>query len=117
MELARTEDGGRQGSVLDGYRGALSFGETNADGIPVIHDVVVVFECIDELAPGGAASARAWVLAPEYLPAEMASGSEFDFVEGHRVIGHARALEVLHDPTPFPLRDIADAKTRPLQAG
>jgi hypothetical protein len=117
MELARTEDGGRRGPVLDGYRGALSFDETNADSIPVIHDVVVIFERVAELAPGEAAVARAWVLAPEYLPKQMASGFEFDFVEGHRVIGHARALEVLHDPTPSPLRDIADAKTRPLQSG
>jgi hypothetical protein len=56
-------------------------------------------------------------MAPEYLPKEMTAGLEFDFVEGHRVIGHARALEVLHDSTPSPLRDIADAKTRPLQPG
>ena len=61
IELVRTEDGGRQGPVFDGYRGALSFGETHAEGIPVIHDVVVVFERVDKLAPGEAASARAWV--------------------------------------------------------
>jgi hypothetical protein len=60
IELARTEDGGRKRPVFDGYRGALSFGETNADAIPVIHDVVVVFERVDELAPGTAALARAW---------------------------------------------------------
>jgi translation elongation factor EF-Tu-like GTPase len=115
IELVRTEEGGRHGPVFDGYRASMSFGESTEDGIPVIHDVVVVFEGVDELPPGGAAVARAWVVAPEYLPEEMAPGFEFDFVEGHRVVGHARALDVLRDPTPFPVKDIADAKARLLK--
>jgi hypothetical protein len=46
----------------------------------------------------------------------MAPGFEFDLVEGHRVVAHARALQVQADPTPFPLADIASAKTRSLRS-
>ena len=94
----------------------MSFGETTEDGIPVIHDVVVVFEDVDEVAPVGTATARLWVVAPEYLPAAVAPGFEFDLVEGHRVVAHSRALEVLSDATPRPLTDITSAKTRLLRS-
>jgi hypothetical protein len=80
------------------------------------HDVAVVFEDADEVRPGAVATARAWALAPETLPTEMAPGFAFDFVEGHRIIGQACALDVLHDPTPFPLTDLAEAKVRPLKS-
>ena len=73
-----------------------------------------MFEDSDQLRPGAAATAGVWALAPEHLPNAMAPGLAFDFVEGHRVVGHARALEVLEDPTPFPVGDLADAKTQPL---
>jgi hypothetical protein len=92
----------------------MSFGEKTEDGIPVVHDVLVVFEAVEELPPGGVAIARAWVLRPECLPKEMAPGFQFDFVEGHRVVAHARALDLLRDPTQSPLKDVADAKVRPL---
>jgi hypothetical protein len=116
IELVRTEDGGRRGAVFDGYRGSISLRAPSGDGIPVVHDVTVVFEDVDELAPGEAAIARAWVHAPEYLP-EMAPGLEADLVEGQRVVGRAIALDVLRDSTSFPLQDITDAKVRPLGTG
>lgn len=113
LELTPTDAGGRRDPVYDGYRGAMSFGETDADGLRMVHDAVIVFEDCDELHPGDAATARAWVV-PKYLPEEMAPGFEFEFVEGHRAAGRARAPDVLQDPTPFPVRDVADAKRRPL---
>jgi hypothetical protein len=94
----------------------MSFGETTADGVPVIHDAGIVFEDTHEMAPGTAGVARAWVFAPECLPSDVAADFEFDFVEGHRVVGHARVLNVLSDSTSFPLADVADAKTRPLRS-
>lgn len=95
----------------------MSFGERTEDDVPIIHDVVIVFESVDKLPPGEAAIARAWVLGPQYLPDGMGPGFEFDLVEGHTVIGRAHALDVFSDRTPFPVKDIADAKTRPLAQG
>jgi len=114
VDVIATERGGRQGPVVDGYRGAMSFGERTGDGVPVVHDAVLVFESVDEVAPGRSAVARAWVLAPEYLPEDLGPGSTLTYVEGHRPVAHARVLEVCSDSTEFPVKDIEDAKTRPL---
>jgi hypothetical protein len=54
---------------------------------PVVHDAVLVFEQVTELAPGDSAFARAWVVSPD---------------------------AVLEDPTVQPLRDLTAAKTRTL---
>ncbi len=114
IEVLATAEGGRQGPVFDGYRGAITSGVRTDDGL-VMHDTVLVFEDAEQVPPGGRATARAWVVAPEYLPVELGPGSEFDYVEGTRTVAHARVLAVLRDSTPFPVRDIHDAKTRPLK--
>jgi translation elongation factor EF-Tu-like GTPase len=114
VEVVPTEEGGRQGPVFDGYRGAISFGEMTDDGIPVVHDTVLAFEGVDQVPPGGSATARAWVVAPEYLPDELGPGAEFTYVEGYRPVVRARVLDVLSDPTEFPVKDLNDAKTRQL---
>ena len=36
-------------------------------------------------------------------------------LEGHRIVGRARVIELLGDPTPFPLRDLPAARTRTLE--
>ena len=114
VEVIPSEEGGRQGPVFDGYRGAISFGEKNDEGIPVVHDTVLVFETVDQVPPGGSASARAWVMVPEYLPGDLGPGSTFTYVEGHRPVARARLLDVCSDSTEFPVKDIEDAKTRRL---
>jgi translation elongation factor EF-Tu-like GTPase len=114
VDVVSTEEGGRQGPVFDGYRGAISFGETTDDGVPVVHDTVLVFESVDRVPPGGSSAARAWVVAPEYLPDDVGPGSTFTYVEGHRTVARARVLEVCSDPTEFPVKDTEDAKTRRL---
>jgi translation elongation factor EF-Tu-like GTPase len=114
IEVLTAAEGGRQAPVFDGYRGAISFGVRTDEGL-VIHDTVLVFEDAEQVPPGGRAIARAWVVAREYLPAELAPGSEFDYVEGTRTVARARVLAILCDSTPFPVRDICDAKTRLLK--
>jgi translation elongation factor EF-Tu-like GTPase len=114
IEVLATAEGGRQGPVFDGYRGAITFGAQSDHGL-VIHDTVLVFEDAEQVPPGGRATARAWVVAPEYLPAELAPGSEFDYVEGTRTVAHASVVAILRDSTPFPVHDIHVAKTRLLK--
>jgi hypothetical protein len=100
--------------LADGYRAAISFGETTSEGLPIVHDTVVVFEDAATVPPGGTATARAWVTAPEHLPDELAPGRELRFCEGARTVAHARLLEVLRDPSDHPIGDHREAKTRPL---
>ncbi|HEV2755840.1 MAG TPA: hypothetical protein VG318_08695 [Actinomycetota bacterium] len=114
VEVIPPEEGGRQGPVCDGYRGAISFGEKTDDGIPVVHDTVLVFESVEQVPPGGSAAARAWVVAPEGLPGGLGPGSTFSYVEGRRPVARARLVEMCSDSTEFPAKDIEDAKTRRL---
>jgi translation elongation factor EF-Tu-like GTPase len=114
IDVVATEDGGRQGPIFDGYHGAISFGETSADGLPVVHDTFLVFESADRVAPGESATARAWVMAPDYLPDLIGPGKTFKYVEGHRTVARARVLEVRTDATAFPIHDVQDAKRRRL---
>lgn len=116
IDLAPTDRGGRRSALTDGYRASLSFGRRRRDVEPIVHDAVVVLEDAAELAPGGSATARAWVVSPEFLPRDLAAGSVVTLLEGDRIVGRARVIELLVDPTPFPLKDLAAAKTRSLEA-
>ena len=114
LELLPTNSDGRRGPVHDGYRGAISFGETTDAGVPIVHETVLVFEGVDRLCPGESASARAWVVASEHLPDDVGPGTTLEYVEGYRTVARARVLEVRSDATPYPVRDTQDAKSRPL---
>jgi hypothetical protein len=114
LELVPTDRGGRRRALLDGYRGSMSFGQRRRDVEPIVHDAVLVLEDATELAPGDRAVARAWVLAPEYVPRSVGEGTVFTLLEGDRIVGRAEVLGVFEDPEPHALRDIAAAKTRPL---
>ena len=54
------------------------------------------------------------MVSPELLPRSLAAGSVLTLLEQDRIVGRARVLELLVDPTPFPLRDLAAARTRGL---
>ena len=116
VDLAPTDRGGRRRALADGYRASLSFGRRRRDVEPVVHDAVLVLEDAAELAPGGSATARAWVVSPEELPRTLAAGSVVTLLENDRIVGRARVLELLVDPAPMPLRDLAAARTRRLHA-
>ena len=115
LELAPADRGGRRRPLADGYRASMSFGRRRRDVDPVVHDAVLVLEDVTEVAPGGTAVARAWVLMPDELPRFVAEDTAFTLLERDRIIARARVLEVLEDPTPFPLRDLGAAKARALR--
>ncbi len=114
LDLAPTDRGGRRRPLRDGYRASMSFGRRRRDE-PVVHDAVLVLEDVTELEPGASAIARAWVVSPGELPGFVAEDTTFTLLENDRIVGRARVLEVLEDPTPFPLRDLAAAKSRTLR--
>jgi hypothetical protein len=114
LDLVPTDRGGRRRPIADGYRASMSFGRRRRDVEPVVHDAVVVLEDVAELAPGEAATARAWVISPEELPRSLEAGAVFTLLEGDRIVARARVIELLADREPYPLQDLAAAKTRRL---
>lgn len=114
LDLAETDRGGRRRPLTDGYRASLSFGRRRRGVEPIVHDAIVVLEDADALEPGGAATARAWVVSPDELPRSLGPDDVVTLLENDRIVGRARVLELLSDTTPQPLRDLADAKRRPL---
>ena len=116
VDLAQSDRGGRRRALTDGYRASLSFGRRRRDVEPVVHDAVLVLEDAAEIRPGGSATARAWVISPELLPRTLAAGSVVTLLEGDRIVGRARVIELLVDPTPLPLKDLPAARTRTLGA-
>jgi hypothetical protein len=117
LELVPADRGGRRRPLTDGYRASLSFGRRRRDIEPIVHDAVLVLEQATSLGPGESATARAWVLSPDELPRSLTEGVVFTLLEGDRIVGRAQLLEVLADPVPHPLRDLAAAKTRRLTTG
>lgn len=117
VELAPSDRGGRARPVRDGYRASLSLGRRRRDVEPIVHDAVLVFEEVGELAPGGRAVARAWVVLPDELPRSLGEGTVATLLERDRIVGRARVLEVAWDAEPQPLRDLRAAKVRALVAG
>jgi hypothetical protein len=117
LDLAPTDRGGRRRSVTDGYRASLSFGRRRRGTEPIVHDAIIVLESSSSLPPGGAALARAWVVSPDELPRSLAPDDVVTLLENDRIVGRARILEVLSDPTPQPLHDLVAARTRPLSSG
>ena len=114
MDLAVADRGGRRRPVTDGYRASLSFGRRRRDVEPVVHDAILVLESGDALAPGGSATARAWVVSPDDLPRSLDVGTVVTLLENDRIVGRARVLALLRDPSPQPLRDLRAARSRPL---
>jgi hypothetical protein len=116
VDLAPSDRGGRRRPLADGYRASLSDGRRRRHVEPVVHDAVLVLEDTDALAPGAAAVARAYVVLPEELPRAFGvAGTVLTLLEGDRIVGRARVLDVLYDDAPAPLRDLAAAKRRALR--
>ena len=114
VELAPTDRGGRRRPVTDGYRASLSLGRRRRDVEPIVHDAILVLEDRDALPPGESGPARAWVVSPDELPRSLAPDAIVTLLEADRIVGRATVLELLSDPTPQPLQDLAGAKRRRL---
>jgi hypothetical protein len=115
VDLAPADRGGRRGPVTDGYRASLSVGQRRRGVEPVVHDAVLVLEEAEELAPGGRAVARAWVVSPDELPGSIGEGAVVTLLERDRIVGRARVLELLVDDSARPLLDLRAARGRALR--
>jgi hypothetical protein len=115
LDLAPTDRGGRRRPLPDGYRASMSFGRRRRGIEPIVHDAVLVLEDAASLAPGASGIARAYVLMPDELPRSLGEEDVFTLLENDRIIGRARLLERLEDPTPQPLADLAEAGRRELR--
>ncbi len=112
VDLAESERGGRKRPLRDGYRASLSFGRRRRDIEPIVHDAVLVFEDVDELAPGASAIARAWMF--DELPRRFDDDAVVALLERDQIVGRGRVLSLHEDDTPQPLADLTAAKTREL---
>ena len=112
VDLAESERGGRKRPLRDGYRASLSFGRRRRGVEPIVHDAVLVFEDVDELAPGASAIARAWMF--DELPRRFDDDAVVALLERDRIVGRGRVLSIHEDETPQPLADLQAAKSREL---
>ena len=92
----------------------MSFGRRRRGVEPIVHDAVLVLEDGAELAPGESGTARAYGLSPDELPRSLDAGAVFTLLERDRIVGRVELLELLDDPAPQPLADLAAAKRRKL---
>ena len=107
LSLVPTAEGGRQGPIFSGYRGALSFGEHRDDGLEVHYDAVTVLDTTDELAPGESGEVTIHLVSADLFPHErLTPGGMFDVKEGHRVVGRVTITRVESDPRPLRDRDV-----------
>jgi hypothetical protein len=97
-------------ALRDGYRASISFGRRRRTIEPIVYDAVLVFEEGEGLSPGERGVARAYVF--DDLPRHVEP--VFTLLEGERIVARAELLEMLEDPSPQPLADLRDAKTRRL---
>ena len=112
VDFAPTERGGRRRPARDGYRASLSFGRRRRGIEPIVHEAVLVFEAVDELAPGGSAVARAWMF--DELPRGFDDEAVVALLERDRIVGRARVLSVHEDDTAQPLSGLREGKRRAL---
>lgn len=97
-------------ALRDGYRASISFGRRRRTIEPIVYDAVLVFEDVPELAPGERGVARAYVF--DELPRHVEP--VFTLLEGDRIVARAELLATLEDPSPQPLANLREAKSRPL---
>lgn len=94
LRLLRTEDGGRRGPIVSGYRCGCLIGNLH-HGQPMQNDAM--FELLDaaQVAPGGAARARVTPFFPEFWT-RLRPGDAFSLCEGKRVVGAATVVPPVH---------------------
>lgn len=97
VRFLSSEEGGRKGPVVSGYRPPLDFGIRRHDGERVYSDGILVLEDREEVLPGEECLVRIRLLHPELLQNALSQGQEFGVTEGpRRVIGHGTILEILN---------------------
>lgn len=94
---------------VDRYGRSLSFGRGGAT--PIVHDPILVLEGRRVALPSGSPRSRTSV-SPEELPG-MPANAVVTLLEGDRA-GDATVVEMLSNPTPTPLSERDQARSRTL---
>ena len=88
--LLPTSQGGREGSVLSGYRPQHLLHDNYQTS--ALHQ----YEDTDELHPGQAATTKVWFITPEVYPRILWPGRVISVFEGSKRVGSLRVTEVLN---------------------
>jgi hypothetical protein len=93
LELKRTEDGGRRGPIISGYRCPCFIGNTEG-GVAVKNDAAFILPEANSLWPGSAAIVRVLPSVPESW-LHLDAGSLIRLYEAERIIGTVTVIQPL----------------------
>lgn len=90
ISLLPTEQGGRQGPAVSGYRPNHDF-----ELAGTLNDAAHEYIGTDTLYPGQTSLANIWLLAPQYQQGRLHVGFRFTVQEGSKIVGNGVITEVL----------------------
>jgi translation elongation factor EF-Tu-like GTPase len=90
LHLIATADGGKERSILSGYR--PNYAIRNDYLTSTNHELIDA----SELAPGTEGRANVWFITPEVYPHSLWPGREITVSEGSRVVGTAIVIHVFN---------------------
>ena len=88
LSLFPTENGGRKKPVYDHYRPSFAFNTINH------FSGEISFPNLDELRPGGTATANIKLLASRHISQKLKSGDSFTVLEGDKIVGTGVIIEI-----------------------
>ena len=91
IRFLSTDEGGRSGPALSGYRPTHDFG---VEGM--LNDAHHEYIGVDSVSPGATARAQIWLLAPEYQAGRLYPGFAFTVQEGLHIVAHGEVVYVLN---------------------
>lgn len=90
LRLISTADGGKERSILSGYRPNYAIRDDYLTSTN--HELID----ISELAPGSEGRANVWFITPEVYPHTLWQGREITVSEGSHVVGTAVVVHVFN---------------------
>ena len=91
VELLSSENGGRKGYALSGYRPAH---KVSGDLLTTGHHKYIGKE---KLFPGESCTTEIHFLSPEHYPNTLWLGKKIQFQEGDRIVGYATVKEIINE--------------------
>ena len=92
LYFLKSEEGGRRGPVVSGYRPTFDFGLEHK-GQKMYNDAILYFVGVDCVHPGETCEARVVPLHPELLGDALRPNRAFDVTEGTRVVARGEILD------------------------
>ena len=90
LRLLTSEEGGRSGPLVSGYRSLFDLGDKTAAGDVLPWGGEITLHGVNELAPGGEAVITVRLLMATHDP--LSPGWTFRLFEGKRLVGHGELL-------------------------